>query len=81
LFCQSAPEPEIPCPKFVLEESFRESLQIQSAVAEFAHHGSANRLAFSADQEFGFVGDIFVVETGAFVPVTGAMQFAGYKVV
>ncbi len=78
---QSAPEPKISCPKFVLEESFRRSLEVQPAVAQFEHHSSANRLAFSTDEEFGFVGDIFVVETGAFVPQTGALEFAGYKVV
>jgi hypothetical protein len=81
LFCNSPPELPIPCPEFVLEESFRESLDVERAFAQFELHSSANKFDFSTNLGFRFIGDIFVAETGAFVPVTGARQFAGYKVV
>jgi hypothetical protein len=32
-------------------------------------------------KDFKFIGDLFVVETGSFVPVTGASEFEGYTVV
>jgi glucose/arabinose dehydrogenase len=79
LFAQG--ELPIPPPGFVFDENFRSSLQIEPAVAQFEYHSSANKFDFSSNAQFGSVGDLFVAETGAFVPVTGAQQFAGYKVV
>jgi hypothetical protein len=39
------------------------------------------QVEFSTSRRFGDVGDVFVAETGSFVPVTGAFRFTGYKVV
>ena len=80
LFC-SQDELTFPCPPFVLDDSFRNSLTTQPAFAEFEEHSSANKFGFSTSMKFKFVGDIFVAETGSFPPVTGASEFAGYKVV
>lgn len=71
------------CPGFVFAEAFRATLlpMVQPAVAQFELHSSANKFDFAFDPAFNFFGDAFVAETGAFVPVSGATQFAGYKVV
>jgi hypothetical protein len=68
-------------PDFVLDASFCASLTVQPAAAQFRRHSSANKLDVATDPRFGFVGDLFVAETGAFVPQTGAQQFTGYRVV
>lgn len=80
-FCASAPEPPITCPSFVLDSTFRASLTVQPAFAQFELHSSANKFDTAVDPRFRFTGDMFVAETGAFVPITGARQFSGYKVV
>ena len=81
-FCEAPGEPVIPnCPDFVLAEEFRDSLNPLPAFAQFELHSSANRFDFSTSKKFKHVGDIFVAETGSFIPVTGADQFTGYKVV
>ncbi len=69
------------CPEFVLDESFRNSLNVRPAFAQFALHSSANKFDFSTSRGFGFVSHAFVAETGSFVPITGAIRFTGYKVV
>ncbi|WP_245266710.1 sorbosone dehydrogenase family protein [Bradyrhizobium sp. WSM1743] len=79
LFAQG--ELPIPPPGFVLDENFRNSLQVEPAVAQFEYHSSANKFDFSSNAQFGSVGDLFVAETGSFVPVTGAQDLVGYKVV
>lgn len=81
IFCAPAPDPPITCPSFVLDASFRESLIVAPAFAQFELHSSANKFDTAVDPKFRFTGDLFVAETGAFVPVTGARQFSGYKVV
>ncbi len=48
---------------------------------QFQEHGSANKFDFSTSRQFGFLGDPFVAETGSFVPITGAVEFTGYRVV
>jgi hypothetical protein len=68
-------------PGFVLDEGFRNSLAVEPAVTQFELHSSANKFDFSTSAQFGSVGDLFVAETGSFVPVTGAQAFVGYKVV
>ena len=78
LFC-SAEEIE-DCAGFVLDEAFRNSLDVQPAFAQPGNHISGNKFAFSTTTQFGFVGDLFLAETGAFVPSTGAEDFNGYKV-
>jgi glucose/arabinose dehydrogenase len=80
LFCEQS-ELHFPCPQFVFDSDFRNSLRVQSAFAEFEEHSSANKFDFSTEHSFRFVGDIFVAETGSFPPVTGADEFTGYKVV
>jgi hypothetical protein len=79
-FCQQSAL-TFPCPPPVFAPGFASSLRVQPAFAELTLHSSANKFDFSSTKDFGFVGDIFVAETGAFVPVTGAEQFVGYKVV
>ncbi len=66
---------------FLLEEDFRQGLEVRSAFAQLEQHSSANKFDFSPSKRFGDVGDLFVAETGSFVPVTGAERFTGYKVV
>jgi glucose/arabinose dehydrogenase len=79
LFAQG--ELPIPPPGFVLDETFRNSLAVEPAVAQFELHSSANKFDFSPNAHFGSEGNLFVAETGSFVPVTGAQAFVGYKVV
>jgi hypothetical protein len=81
MFCQPEGGLSFPCPPFVFDAAFRSSLVVQPAFAQFTLHSSANKFDFSTNSGFKFVGDIFVAETGAFVPVTGAQQFFGYRVV
>jgi hypothetical protein len=80
LFCESPMRP-IPCPEFVFEASFRNRLDVQPAFAELEYHSSANKFDFATDLPFGFLGDLFVAETGSFVPISGAGEFVGYRVV
>jgi hypothetical protein len=82
LFC-THPQRELPeCPhQFALAEDFRESLAVEDAFVQFQEHGSANKFDFSTSRRFGFLGDPFVAETGSFVPITGAVEFTGYRVV
>lgn len=70
-----------PCPEFVLAESFRSTLDPQPAVTELGYHTSANKFDFSTSRQFRHVGELFVAYTGSFIPITGAVEFAGYKVV
>ena len=79
-FCEQE-DLSFPCPTFVLDDAFRNSLTTQPAFSEFEEHSSANKFDFSTSQFFKHVGDIFVAETGSFVHVTGADEFSGYKVV
>ncbi|WP_213288069.1 glucose/sorbosone dehydrogenase-like protein [Bradyrhizobium sp. sGM-13] len=70
-------------PGFVLDQDFRNGLEVEPALAQFELHSSANKFDFSTSDNFKFgeVGDLFVAETGSFVPVTGAQEFVGYSVV
>ena len=70
-----------PCPAFVLDESFRASLNPLPAVTELGYHTSANKFDISTSDHFKHAGDLFVAYTGSFIPVTGAEEFTGYKVV
>jgi glucose/arabinose dehydrogenase len=80
-FCATLDHTAFACPDFLLHAATLENLQVMPAYAQLSLHSSANKFAFSTDADFRFVGDMFVAETGAFVPATGAQQFAGYKVV
>jgi hypothetical protein len=77
LFCPAAANP---CPQFAFSESFRAGLTVQPAFAELELHSSANMFDFSITDAFGFVGDIFIAETGSLPPSTGAATLTGYKV-
>jgi hypothetical protein len=72
----------IPPPGFVLDENFRNSLEVGTAFTEFGDdiHASYNKFDFSTDPQFGSVGDLFIAATGAIVPTTGAQEFTGYEV-
>jgi hypothetical protein len=51
-----------------------------SGFAFFDDHVSTDGFDFSSSDQFRFVGDAFVAETGSFPPVTGAATFFGYRV-
>jgi hypothetical protein len=80
-FCHGEGELPIPCPGFVLDDAFRNSLATQSAFGQPEYHSSANKFDFARSHAFGFLGDVFLAETGSFVPVTGAPELVGYRVV
>jgi glucose/arabinose dehydrogenase len=79
-FCVDEPATN-PCPQFVFDDAFRNSLTVQPAFAEFEHHSSANKFDVATDGQFRFTGDLFVAETGSLPPGTGAEELVGYKVV
>jgi len=79
IFCTAAPA--ITCPGFVLDATFRAILTVEPAFAQLEYHSSVTKFDFSRTQDFGNQGDLFVSESGAFVPSTGAMNFTGHKVV
>ena len=79
MFCPPNPPHGI-CPQFALSDSFRSTLTVQPAFAELDNHSSANMFDFSPNNAFGFMGDIFVAETGSLPPGTGATTLTGYKV-
>lgn len=70
-----------PCPESVLDPGFSQSLHVEPAVTELGYHTSANKFDFSESRNFQHEGEVFVAETGSFVPVTGATEFTGFKVV
>ncbi len=69
-----------PCPQFAFSDTFRATLTVQPAFAELEDHCSANMFDFSTHEEFGYVGDLFIAETGSLPPGTGAASLIGYKV-
>jgi hypothetical protein len=69
-----------PCPQFAFSTQFRATLKVQPAFAEIEHDSSANMFDFSGTAAFGYMGDIFIAETGSFPPGTGATALTGYKV-
>ncbi len=77
-FCPPHP-PYGMCPQFAFSDSFRATLTVQPAFAELEDHASANMFDFSSTAEFGYVGDIFIAETGS-VSGTGATSLIGFKV-
>lgn len=78
-FCPPNPPYGI-CPQFAFSDSFRSTLTVQPAFAELENHSSANMFDFSSNADFGFMGDIFIAETGSIPPGTGATSLIGYKV-
>jgi len=78
-FCPPSP-PYGVCPQFAFSDSFRAGLTVQPAFAELENHSSANLFDFSPNSDFGFMGDIFIAETGSIPPGTGATSLIGYKV-
>lgn len=78
-FCPPNP-PYGMCPQFAFSDSFRATLTVQPAFAELENHSSANMFDFSPNSGFGFMGDVFVAETGSIPPGTGATSLIGYKV-
>lgn len=78
-FCPPNP-PYGMCPQFAFSDSFRASLTVQPAFAELDNHSSANLFDFAPNSGFGFMGDIFIAETGSLPPGTGATTLTGYKV-
>jgi len=79
-FCPPNP-PYGMCPQFAFSDSFRATLKVQPAFAELENHSSANLFDFSPNAAFGFMGDIFIAETGSIPPGTGATSLIGFKVV
>jgi hypothetical protein len=81
LFCDGSGNGSLPCPEPIFDATFSASLNVEDAFAELEDHSSATKLDISTDARFGFVGDIFQAEAGAFVPGTGATEFTGFRVV
>ncbi|HXS12244.1 MAG TPA: hypothetical protein VN734_06050 [Acidobacteriaceae bacterium] len=79
VFCPPNP-PYGVCPQFAFSDSFRATLTVQPAFAELDNHSSANMFDVSPNSGFGFMGDIFIAETGSLPPGTGATSLTGYKV-
>jgi hypothetical protein len=69
-----------PCSQFAFSDRFRATLTVQPAFAELELHSSANMFDFSRTDDFGFMGDIFIAETGSIPPGTGASSLNGFKV-
>jgi hypothetical protein len=70
-----------PCPQFAFSDQFRATLKVQPAFAEIpVNHGSANMFDLSRTKDFGFMGDIFIAETGSIPTGTGAADLTGFKV-
>ena len=78
-FCPPNP-PYGMCPQFAFSDHFRATLKVQPAFAELENHSSANLFDFSPNADFGFMGDIFIAETGSIPPGTGATSLVGFKV-
>lgn len=53
----------------------------EPAAAQLGRNVSANRLVNVTSPDFSHVGDLLIAESGAFVPVTGATHFNGYRVI
>lgn len=80
-FCLPAGGLSFPCPSFVLDESFRDGQVVNAALVELGLHVAAAKLDVAASEDFATTGDLFIAESGAFVPVSGATEFVGYKIV
>jgi hypothetical protein len=88
LFCPAplplpVPPPPVlptPCPQFAFSDQFRATLTPLPAFAEIELHSSANMFDFSGTAAFGFMGDIFIAETGSIPTGTGASSLDGFKV-
>jgi glucose/arabinose dehydrogenase len=65
----------------VFAPSYSSTLKVEPAVSMLGYHVGADQLDFSTSRQFGYVGDMFIAESGAIVPLTGAKEFTGYQVV
>jgi glucose/arabinose dehydrogenase len=79
MFCPPSP-PYGMCPQFAFSDRFLATLTVKPAFAELENHSSANLFDFSPNSGFGFMGDIFIAETGSIPPGTGASSLVGFKV-
>ena len=80
LFCDSPVLGPDDCPQPLFEEDFRNSLTVQPAFAPVGPYVSVTGFAPSTDEDFGYVNQLFVTESGSFTPQTGTFEFTGYKV-
>jgi len=71
---------EMPCPGFVLDETTRDQLAVEAAVAQFEPYSAVGKLDISATEVFG-TGDLFVALAGSVIPVAGTNELVGYKIV
>lgn len=78
-FCPPSP-PYGMCPQFAFSDSFLSKLTVRPAFAELENHSSSNMFGFSPNADFGFMGDIFIAETGAIPPGTSATSLIEFKV-
>jgi glucose/arabinose dehydrogenase len=65
----------------ILDSSFSSRLKVKPAASVLGYHVSADQIDFSTSRQFGLTGQLFVAESGAEVPLSGATQFTGYQVV
>ncbi len=80
LFCQSSVLTAADCPRPVFDAAFSDGLTVAPAFGAVGLFVSVTGFEPSTSEAFGFVGDLFVTESGAFAPQTGAFEFTGYKV-
>lgn len=76
----TAPGIEIRPAKFVLAESFRETLEVERAAAELGARVAAGKFDVSTSSTFEFEGNVFVALTGAYSAAVGVVQYTGHKV-
>jgi len=70
----------IVCAQPLFAESFAKTLVVKDAFAPVGQFVSVTGFAPSTSTKFGYKNNLFVTESGAFVPQTGAFKFTGYKV-
>ena len=79
LFCNNPTLTDDDCSDFVFTKAFRESLTVKEAFGAVGPYVSVTGFTTSDSEDFGFVGDVFVTESGSFSPQTGAFTFTGHK--
>jgi len=78
IFCAAPAILPIQCPQPVLDTT---GLVVEPAFSQVANHPSLTKFDFSESDTFGFMGDVFLAESGSFNPATGAVgEHTGHRV-
>ncbi len=78
-YCDSPVLTDADCSDFVFAQDFRDGLTVKDAFGAVGPYVSVTGFTTSNSEAFGFVGDLFVTESGSFSPQTGAFSFTGHK--